>query len=143
MEQARTCCQTRWFRPSLRIHSQIAAEGSCAPQCCAHSVLIGGAPQPESSPDSCRRICRRYKQSLPALYMWPLSGKISDNHVPAQPAALHNFSVKLAVAFPLITQLVSPFIRRILAGEEGGCPKALGHPPSSPASILRMNGETS
>ena len=34
-------------------------------------------------------------------------------------------SVKLAVAFLLITQLVSPFIRRILAGEEGGCPKVI------------------
>ena len=34
-------------------------------------------------------------------------------------------SVKLAVAFLLITQLVSPFIRRILAGEEGGGPKVI------------------
>ena len=34
-------------------------------------------------------------------------------------------SIKLAVAFFLITQLVSPFIRRVLAGEEGGGPKVI------------------
>lgn len=34
-------------------------------------------------------------------------------------------SVKLAVAFLLITQLVPPFIWRILAGEEGGGPKVI------------------
>ena len=34
-------------------------------------------------------------------------------------------SVKFAIAFLLITQLFSPFIRRILAGEKGGGPKVI------------------